>query len=217
MADFVKTAGGVAVPKTDLFENIITSSEERRWNREGRIFSSGGGVLNTLETVTATTLIRQQPFAFIRVPASIVIIPLSVVIVFGATGAAVNQTLISVCDNDPGTSNSVLAVPKCVNTRYAGKVSSVNFYATNTGATGTAPTNVSDLFRTYMQADQDAITGAPTPPIVYKPSVGLGQEAIVGSSGAVNAFLVYLSNGTSSTAFVIATWAEFTYAEIYGT
>ena len=105
--------------------------------------------------------------------------------------------------------------PVNVNTRFGG-LSSVNAYNAGTGATGTAPTGVSDLFRHYQQVDNDAITGAPTPPIIYNPRKGLGQECIIGSEGAINAFLAYYVNGTSSTGFSIFTWAEFTYAEFYG-
>jgi hypothetical protein len=75
---------------------------------------------------------------------------------------------------------------------------------------------VVDLFRGYNQADWDAITGAPTPPIVYNPRFGLGQECAIGNGTAVNAFLAYYVNNTSGTFFGIFTWAEFTYAEYYG-
>ena len=89
-------------------------------------------------------------------------------------------------------------------------------FKTNTGATGTAPTRVVDLFRHYQQVDHDAIAGAPTPPIIYNPRHGLGQECAIGNDSSFNAFLAYFVNGTSSTWFSIFTWAEFTYAEYYG-
>lgn len=226
MADFIAVGsagastvshGGVAVPRTTLRQELITSPDVFQWNKEGRIFQAGSGSLTTPETVTATALTRQQPQIYVRVPSSIVIIPLLAVITFEATGAAVNEALVSAYNNDIGTSNATAATPVCVNTRYATKTSSVTCYATVTGNTGTAGTGVSDLWRHYQQVDHDAITGAPTPPLVYNPFAGQGQLAIVGGgNSATNTWAVHLANGTSSTAFVIITWAEFTYAEFYG-
>jgi len=225
MADFITVGtspagvvapGGVAIPRTTLLQNLITSDEELLWNIQGRIFYAESGALTTPETVTATALVRQQPQIYVRVPKSVVIIPLMACITFEATGAAANEALVSAYNNDIGTSNAVAFTSVCTNTRYGTKTSSVNAYITVTGSTGTAPTGVVDLWRHYQQVDHDAITGAPTPPLVYQPSRGQGQRAVVGSADTVNTWAVHLANGTSSTAFVIATWAEFTYAEIYG-
>ena len=196
-------------------QSLIISDEVRQWIKEGRVYQSGDGTLTTPATFTAVDLVRQTPNFMIRVPAGMVIVPLFGLIAYEATGAAVLQVLISACNNDPGTSNMSAATPVNANTRFGG-LSSVNAYNAGTGATGTAPTGVSDLFRHYQQVDNDAITGAPTPPIIYNPRKGLGQECIIGSEGAINAFLAYYVNGTSSTGFSIFTWAEFTYAEFYG-
>ena len=225
MADFktvgtspaeVVAAGGVAVPRTTLLQTLITSDEELLWNVQARVFMALSGTLTTPETVTATALVRQQPQIYVRVPAGYVIIPLMACVTFEATGAAVNEVLVSAYNNDIGTGNSTAATAVCTNTRYGTKTAAGLARATVTGNTGTAGTGVADLFRSYMQADQDAITGAPTPPIVYQPSRGLGQRAVVGGADTVHTWAVHLANGTSSTAFVIVTWAEFTYAEIYG-
>lgn len=225
MADFktvstspadVVSAGGVAIPRTNLLQNLITSDEELLWNIQGRIYYAESGALTTPETVTATALVRQQPQIYLRVPASKVIIPLMACVTFEATGAAANEVLVSAYNNDIGTSNAVRFTSVNTNTRYANNSPAALAYITVTGNTGTAPTGVCDLFRSYMQADQDAITGAPTPPIVYQPSRGLGQRCVVGNADTVSTFAVHLANGTSSTAFVIVTWAEFTWAEVYG-
>ena len=225
MADFktvgtapadVVAAGGVAIPRTTVLQNLITSDEELLWNIQGRIFYAESGALTTPETVTATALVRQQPQIYLRVPASVVVIPLMACVTFEATGAAVNEVLVSAYNNDIGTGNSAAFTSVNVNTRYANNTAKALARITVTGNTGTAGTGVSDLFRSYIQADQDAITGAPTPPIVYQPSRGLGQRCVVGGADTIHTWAVHLANGTSSTAFVIVTWAEFTWAEIYG-
>jgi hypothetical protein len=197
-------------------QSVIVANEVRQWVKEGRVFQAGTGVLTTPEAENATTLVRQQPNFMVRVPAGIVIIPLLGIITPEATGAAVLEVLISACNNDPGVANMTATTPVNVNTRYSLIGSSVLAYKTNAGATGTAPTGVVDLFRAYNQADWDAITGAPTPPIVYNPRYGLGQECVIGNGTSVNAFMAHFNVGTSATFFSIFTWAEFTYAEYYG-
>ncbi len=197
-------------------QSSIVSNEVRQWVKEGRVYQAGVGVLTTPEASTAVDLVRQTPNFMIRVPAGMVIIPLLGIMTPEATGAAVLQVLLSACGNDPGVANMTATTPVNVNTRFSDVGSQVLAYKTGVGATGTAPTGVVDLFRHYQQVDNDAITGAPTPPIIYNPLFGLGQECAIGSNGAVNAFLAYHINATSSTWFSIWTWAEFTYAEYYG-
>jgi len=197
-------------------QSLIIADEVRQWVKEGRVYQAGVGVLTTPEASTGLDLVRQNPNFMIRVPAGVVIIPLLGIMAPEATGAAVMQVLVSACNNDPGSANMTATTPVNVNTRFSGVGSQVLAYKTGAGATGTEPTGVVDLFRHYQQVDNDAITAAPTPPIIYNPRFGLGQECAIGNGTAVNAFLVLHINATSSTWFSIWTWAEFTYAEYYG-
>ncbi len=197
-------------------QSLIIGSEVRQWVKEGRVYQSGVGVLTTPEAENATALTRQQPNFMVRVPAGVVIIPLFGLITPEATGANILEVLISCCNNDPGSSSRTAVVPVNVNTRFALVGSKVLAYKTDAGASGTAPTGVADLFRFYQLKDYDLITGAPTPPIIYSPRHGLGQECVVGSDSDVNAFMTHYNVGTSATFFSIFTWAEFTYAEYYG-
>ncbi|KKN62511.1 hypothetical protein LCGC14_0511270 [marine sediment metagenome] len=197
-------------------QSLIIGNEVRQWIKEGRVFQGGTGVLSTPEAENATALTRQQPNFMVRVPASMVIIPVFGLIAPEATGAAVYEVLISCCNNDPGTANRTAIEPVNVNTRYSLASSRVLAYKTDAGASGTAPTGVADLLRLYNQADFDAITGAPTPPTIYSPRHGLGQECVIGNGSSVNAFMAHFNVGTSATFFSIFTWAEFTYAEYYG-
>src|SRR3990167_1850751 len=208
-------SGDVRTAAVNRQRSVVTSDEVRQWNKEGRIYNAIDGVLTTPATWTAIDLVRQTPNVMIRVPAGMVVIPLFVNIAPEATGAAVLQVLISTCNNDPGTSNMTAATPICTNTRFAAIASRVNAYITGVGATGTAPTNVVDLFRHYQQVDNDAITGAPTPPIIYDPAKGMGEWCVVGQHSAINCYMFYFANGTSSTGFHIHTWAEFSYDEFY--
>lgn len=186
-----------------------------QWTKEGRVFSAGGGALTTPEANWATDLVRQTPIFYVRVPAGTVIVPILSTVTPEATGAAVLQVLVSSANNDIGVSNAVAATPVNMNSRYATTSSRVIPYATVTGATGTAPTGVVDAWRWYQQVDNDAITGAPTPPITYDPFNGKGAPLIVGQHSAINTYMFYFANGTSSTGFHIHQWAEFTYDEFY--
>jgi hypothetical protein len=208
--------GDARTDAVNLQQSLIVSNEVRQWVKEGRVYQAGEGVLTTPATFTATALVRQTPNFMIRVPAGMVIIPIMGLICYEATGGAGEEILISACNNDPGTATIVATTPVNVNTRFSLVPSQVLAYNTCTGATGTAPTGVVDLYRVYEQVDHDAIAGAPTPPFIYNPFHGQGQECVIGSNGSVHAFLAYYVNGTSSTGFSIFTWAEFTYPEYYG-
>ena len=195
---------------------LITSPDVLEWVKAGRVYSAHHGDLTT-PAAFETDLVRQTPDLMVRVPGSVVIVPLMVQVHFEATGAAVAQILVSSCDNDPGTSNMTANTPINNNTRYAAVVSKVTAYITNTGATGTAPTNVNELARTYIQVDVDSVTGAANyDQFVYAPFQQRGAPAIIGGADDTHAFLVNVGVGTSSTGYIIATWAEFTYAEFYG-
>ncbi len=196
----------------------IISDEVSQWVKEGRVFMCIEGALTTPVTNAATDLVRQSPNIMIRVPATVVIVPLFVSWTPEAT-TAVAQMLVSCCNNDPGTTNVTQFTPVNANTRFALNTSKVTAWITPTTTTGTAPTGVADLYREYHQADRDAITGAPTPPLIYNPRMGHGQECAIGNNIAINAFLCYGVSGTTgtNTGFMIATWAEFTYDEYYAT
>ena len=209
-------AGALTPGAVNHQASYITSSEILQWVKEGRVFNGIDGVLTTPATFTNTALVRQQPDLMVRVPAGVVIIPIFAQIVYEATGGTLLEALVSVCDNDPGTSNVSAVTPTNVNTRFAGNASRCTVYKAATGATGTAPTNVSDLFRAAHAVDFDAGASNLQEQIVYSPFAGRGMMAIVGSASTLHAFLVYAACGTSSTGFVLASWAEFTYAEFYG-
>ncbi|KKK64906.1 hypothetical protein LCGC14_2979490 [marine sediment metagenome] len=192
---------------------------ELQWFKEGRVFQALHGVLST-GVIFETDLVRQTPDLLVRVPGGTVIVPLRVTVTWEVTAAAVAQCLISSCDNDPGNANMTQFTPVNLNTRFADETGSkVTAFVTSTGATGTAPTNVCDLYRMYVQPDIDAITGfAHFDQGVYSPLHGKGLPAVIGSSGSqINAFMVHPAQGAggSPTGYVIATWAEFTFDEFY--
>ena len=202
---------------TDM-QSLLVGDEVRQWIREGRVFHAYEGELTTPATFAPATLIRQQPQFMVRTAAGVVIIPLLSMFALEATSAVV-EVLVSCCDNDPGVDNMTEVEPINANSRFAGVLSSAcTAYGPNAGNTGTAPTNVADLYREYHQADRDAITGAPTPPIIYNPRIGHGQECVIGNDDEVHAFLFYGLAGVAglSTGFSIHFWAEFTYDDYYG-
>src|SRR3990167_1247593 len=98
--------------------STIVTPDLLEWVKAGRVFSAHHGILTT-PAAFETDLVRQTPDLMVRVPGSVVIIPIMVQVHFEATGAAVAQILVSSCDNDPGTSNMSAYTPVGNNTRYA--------------------------------------------------------------------------------------------------
>lgn len=195
----------------------VDRTQELQWVKEGRVFcATGAGVLTT-PAAFQTDLVRQTPDLMVRTGSGIVIVPLRVQVSVEASNATgVFQALISACNNDPGVSSMTAVTPVNVNTRYSAKGSSCTAYNTNVGNTGTAPAGVPDLLRVYVQPDIDAITGvAHFEQVVYAPLWGAGTPCIVGEEDGVSAFLVYTANSTDGTGYILAAWAEFTYAEFY--
>ena len=197
----------------------ISKNKELQWVKEGRVFYATHGALTT-PAAFETDLVRQTPDLMVRVPRNVVIVPIRVSVIAEATAAtAANagfQCLISVCNNDPGTTGRTAFTPINVNTRYATTGSTVTAYITSTDNSGTAPAGVSDLLRCYVEVDVDSVTGvANFDQVVYSPLWGKGTPAIVGNDNNTNAFMVYVGNNTSSTGYILAAWAEFTYAEFY--
>ena len=217
----LRTGAGITTTDATVAINYqrstIVCDEVGQWIKEGRVFQGYDGVLTTPVADGVEELVRQEPQLMVRVPANVVIVPLMALWTPEAT-LAISQMLISCCNNDPGVTARTAITPVNVNTRYAATNSAVTCYGTNTDASGTAPTGVADLYREYHQADRDAITGSPTPALIYNPRVGHGQECVIGNNTSVQAFMVHVQGGATDatkTHFIIATWAEFTYDEYY--
>ena len=194
----------------------LNRTRELQWVKEGRVFHATHGALTTAAAFE-TDLVRQTPDLMVRVPSGIVIVPLRVQISAEATDTAVFQTLISVCNNDPGTTGKTQFTPVNTNSRYAQTGSQVTAWITSTDNSGTAPAGVSDVHRTYVQPRIDNVgTGsAPFEHVVYSPLHGLGAPCIVGSDTTLQAFLVYVGAAGTATGYILAAWAEFTYVEFY--
>ena len=193
----------------------LDPAKELQWVKEGRVFQARHGELTT-PAAFRTDMVRQTPDLMVRVAPGTVIVPLRVMVATEATGGTVFQCVISAADNDPGTSNSTAFAPVNQNSRFAAQGSKVTCRITASGSSGTAPTNVTDLLRVYVQVDIDAITASATfEQVVYDPLRGRGIPAVIGSTANVNAFMVHPANGSSSTGYIIASWAEFDYDEFY--
>ena len=194
----------------------LNRSRELQWVKEGRVFYATHGALTT-PAAFETDLVRQTPDLMVRVPAGVVIVPMRVSIFGEATDTAVQQSLISACNNDPGVTGRTAFTPINVNTRYATTGSQVTCYITSTDNSGTAPTGVSDLYRSYVQPRIDNVgTGsAPFEQVVYSPLHGMGSPGIIGSDSSIHAFLEYAGYAGTATGYILAAWAEFTYTEFY--
>lgn len=193
----------------------LDPKNELQWVKEGRVFMATHGALTTPEAFE-TDLVLQTFDWGLRVPAGVVIVPLRVSVTTEATGGAVFQTLICTCNNDPGTTGKSTFEPVNVNSRYATVKSKVFAYFLSTGNSGTAPSNVVSVHRAYVQPDIDAITASATfEQVVYAPLQGMGLPCIIGDNSNIHAFFALVGNGTSSTGYVLGSWAEWTYDEFY--
>lgn len=193
----------------------LDPGQELQWVKEGRVFTAEHGALTT-PAAFETDLVLQTFDWGVRVPAGVVIVPLRVAVMTEATGAAVFQCLISTANNDPGSTGKTAFEPINVNSRYATVKSKVFAYITSTGNSGTAPSNVVDVHRAYVQVDIDSVTGSATfEQVVYAPLQGRGLPCIVGDNSNIHSFFVLVGNGTSSDGYVIGAWAEWTYDEFY--
>lgn len=193
----------------------LDPANELQWVKEGRVFQARHGELTTPQAFE-TDIVRLTADLVVRTPPGTVIVPLRVTVVTEATGAAIFQCVISASDNDIGTANVSSFTPVNQNSRFAAQGARVTSHFLAAGNNTTAPTNVTDLLRVYIQVDIDSITASATfEQVVYDPLRGRGIPTVVGSNANVNSFLVYVGNGTSSTGYIIASWAEFTYDEFY--
>ncbi len=194
----------------------LTSARILQWGKEGRIYHATHGALTT-PAAFETDLVRQTPDLMVRVPAGVVIVPIFTSVNAEATDTAVQQVLISVCNNDPGTTGKTQFTPVNLNSRYVSQGSAVTAWITSTDNSGTAPTGVSDVYRAYVQPRIDNVgTGsAPFEQALYAPLSGMGAPCVVGSKDVLNAFLVYVGMAGTATGYILSAWAEFTYDEFY--
>ncbi len=196
----------------------LNPRNELQWVKEGRVYHARHGELSTPQAFE-TDIVLKTPDMFIKVPSGIVIVPLRVQVVTEVTGAAIFQCVISTSTTDPGTvSNHSPFTPVAQNTKFSTRGSKVTVYylATSTGVSATL-LNIVDLHRVYVPADIDAINeNATFEQVVYDPLRGRGLPTVIGDNKTTNDFLVYVGNGTSSTGYILTSWAEWEYDEFYG-
>ena len=192
----------------------LNPENELLWVAEGRVFESRHGELST-DVAFETDLVMQTYDLAVRVPAGTVIVPLRVQVAVETKSAEVFQCIVTTSDNDPGITNHSKFTPLNLNTRYINNSSACTSYITATGSSGTAPTNIAELHRVYVQANIQAINESATfDQVVYSPLHGKGLVGIVGSDTEATAFMVQAGGGTVL-GYIIAAWAEFTYDEFY--
>ena len=194
----------------------MENSRVLQWVKEARVFQANHGALTT-PAAFETDLVRQTPDLMVRVPPGVVIVPIFTSVNAEATDTAVQQVLISICNNDPGTTGKTQFTPVNANSRYATTGSTVTAWITSTDNSGNAPTGVSDVYRAYVQPRIDNVgTGsAPFEQALYAPLSGMGAPCAVGSKDVMNAFLVYVGMAGTATGYILSAWAEFTYDEFY--
>ena len=195
----------------------LNPRNELQWVKEGRVYHARHGELSTPQAFE-TDIVLKTPDMFIKVPAGTVIVPLRVQVVTEATGAEIFQCVISTSTTDPGTvSNHTAFTPVAQNTKFATRGSAVTVYylATSTGISATLA-NIVDLHRVYVETDIDVMNEtAPFEQVVYDPLRGRGLPAVIGDNKTTNDFLVYVGNVSSSTGYILTSWAEWDYDEFY--
>lgn len=209
--------GSLATAGINLQRSQIVTPELLQWVKEGRVFTLNVGTLTAEATFAGTTYATLRPNAAIRVPASIVVIPISVQVCLHATGGALFEGGVRICKNDVGAGTSTAATfgTDLGNNNTDSSKSPSAVVAYTYSADCSALTNGAELWRWSQGIDSDSASYPSFEGAVYSPFQGRGPFAQVGGRSA-GSFLVNVANATSSTGFITVTWAEFTAVEWYG-
>src|SRR3990167_7664426 len=125
--------GGIAIPSTNLRQELGTEENVQRWVSEGRVWVSSNGTVDTPFTVTAAVTAIATPMLAIIVPSNRLLIPLEVVVnMITGTTAPTNVTLVHY-PSSIGAGTSTAGTDANLNTAYGNKTSGLTIYKTYTG------------------------------------------------------------------------------------
>lgn len=212
MADFIarstqssQTNGGVAIPSTNLRQELVTEENVARWVAEGRVWVSNNGTVDTPFTVTNAVTAIATPMWALIVPSNKYIVPLEVVVnMITGTTAPTNVTLVHYM-NSIGAGTSSVGTDANLNTAFGGTTSGMTIYKTYTGA-GTAATNPVEFWRASFSLQAvGTVGGLNRVNWSYKTNIA----PRIGQSGALSTFQVGLGVAAAATAYITVMYAMF--------
>ncbi len=216
MADFIGRSaqslisnGGIAIPGTNLRQELVTEENVQRWNQEGRLWVSNNGTVDSPYTVlNAVTAIATPGWAII-VPAGKLLIPLEVVVnMITGTTAPTNITLVT-AQNSIGAGTSTAGVDLNLNTAYGAGASGLSIFKTYTGA-GTAAVAPLEFFRWSAALQAVGTVGGL---LHMEWSYRNHLPPRVGQTGANSTFQINMGVGAAATAYITVTYALFNMGE----
>lgn len=184
------TRDGVAFT-ADYFENLAF---------QGRIFSANMGTVTTPLTFLITA--ANRPDAWIRVPASVVILPIKCNVVLESAAGTVTEIDVRIAQNDIGNGTSTAADIAPRSHRTDSGISSLCTARQLATGDTTAETNPLSIYRrTYARADEAGIDWRG----IEAGRALLGYPVLVGPA-TWEVFIAATS--TQATGYVVFTWAE---------
>ncbi len=212
MADFIARSaqstvsnGGVAIPGTNLRQELVTEENVARWTAEAKVFVANNGTVDTPYTVLNAVTAIATPGLAVRIPSGKYIIPLDVVMQFiTGTTAPTNVTLVMYA-SDIGTGTSTAGVDQCNNSAFGALLSGCTVQKTYTGA-GTAATNPLEFWRASSAIQAVATVGG-----LFRAHYNFRTDLAprIGATGAIHTFSVNPGVAAAATAYITATYAVF--------
>ena len=212
MADFITrgtqaslSSGGVAIPSTNLRQELVTDEAVARWVAEGRVWVSNNGTVDTPFTVTNAVTAIATPMWAAVIPSGAYIVPLFVEVnMITGTTAPTNITLVHY-RNSIGAGTSTAGTDANHNTAFGGATSGLTIYKTYTAA-GTAATDPVEFYRASFGLQAVATVGGLSR-IEWSYKNHIAPR--VGQSGALSTFQVGIGVAAAATAYITVMYAKF--------
>ncbi len=219
MADFLGRSaqslisnGGVAIPGTNLRQELVTEENVQRWVTEGKVFQSSVGTVNTPASFLGAVVAVATPEWAIQIPAGKLVVPLEVALSVITCAAGVwNGPVLIMASNNIGNGTSSAGTDINVNPAFGTGSSGLVVRITYTGA-GTTATSPVELFRFGVATAQNPVLlGAPQPPLwSYKTHLA----PHIGQTGAMSTFQVNTGQAGAATGYIQVTYGVFNMGDV---
>jgi hypothetical protein len=200
--------GAVAPAAINFRRALVTTPDVLQWVLEGRVYTANIGTLTGTVSFAETTINYLRPACALRVPTGITIIPLMVQVLFQATGGALMEGAIRTLTDDIGAGTSTAITPINNNTAFTSMASGIivdSIYSGDAAGAGIVA-NSNEVFRFGNATDLDATPVGDLAQMVWNPLGKKGVPCVVKGTGSL---AINVANATSSTGFMVVTWAEF--------
>jgi hypothetical protein len=205
--------GAIAPAAINFRRALVTTPDILQWVLEGRVYTANIGTLTGPASFAETTINYLRPACALRVPSGITIIPLMVQVCWEATGAVLMEGSIRTLSDDIGAGTSTAITPLNNNTAFTSTASGIivdSLYSGNAAGAGITA-NSNEVFRFGNATDLDATAVGDMAQMLWTPLGRKGVPCVVKGTGTL---AIQCANGTSSTGFMVVSWAEFRTADL---